>query len=207
MGKRSLANEVLSELRRRRPLRPAVGASRRAPAFHSRRQHTSRRMSSCRGEQGLEAASGLSLWTCAAAASSASPIPFYDSLAPCGWCPNPHTSPLAYLDHAHSCSDHMVPWHEGAALCDSLSRAGVPHKHLIYNHVLHSDFALAWPPLSPRQLASVGVGSAGAAGAAADTVRRRRRGLQPFVHDLLRLVQGDVDARATCSPSGAVPRL
>eukprot|EP00955_Chlamydomonas_euryale_P006172 65617-Chlamydomonas_euryale.AAC.1 len=45
-----------------------------------------------------------------------------------------------------SCADHMVPWHEGAEFTDALSCARAPARHLIYNHVLHSDFVMSWKP-------------------------------------------------------------
>ncbi|GAX73065.1 hypothetical protein CEUSTIGMA_g518.t1 [Chlamydomonas eustigma] len=47
-----------------------------------------------------------------------------------------------------SCSDHMVPWHEGAEFVDALHSLGVPARHLIYNHVLHSDYVMSWRPSS-----------------------------------------------------------
>ena len=45
-----------------------------------------------------------------------------------------------------SCADHMVPWHEGAEYVTSLHRVGAPARHLIYNHVGHSDYVMAWKP-------------------------------------------------------------
>ena len=45
-----------------------------------------------------------------------------------------------------SCADHMVPWHEAAEYVDSLHRVGAPARHLIYNHVGHSDYVMSWRP-------------------------------------------------------------
>jgi hypothetical protein len=54
-----------------------------------------------------------------------------------------------------SCADHMVPWHEAAEYVDSLHRVGAPARHLIYNHVGHSDYVMSWRPAGRGRLGNL----------------------------------------------------
>ncbi|GIL85951.1 hypothetical protein Vretimale_9012 [Volvox reticuliferus] len=87
-----------------------------------------------------------------------------------------------------SCSDHMVPWHEGAELVLQLRRCGVPVRHLLYNHVGHGDFVMAWRPLKPAAMPTAG------GGPDADL---HLEGLLPCGRDFLRIVTGRVQPVAT----------
>jgi hypothetical protein len=78
-----------------------------------------------------------------------------------------------------SCADHMLPWHEGAEMAAQLRRCGVAARQLVYNHVGHGDFVVAWRPRAGRGEAS-----------GAD--------LLPCAADLLSLVTGHVAALAEC---------
>lgn len=62
------------------------------------------------------------------------------------------THPPTRPPHAPpACRLQMVPWHEGAELCRWLGACSVPARHLLYNHVGHADFAIAWKPLTARE--------------------------------------------------------
>lgn len=88
-----------------------------------------------------------------------------------------------------SAADHMVPWHESAELIHHLSMCGVPCRHLMYNHVRHSEYVLAWTLLKgarqPRTHSSSGdsnqlSASGGGSG--------EGEAMSPFAVDLLRLL-------------------
>ncbi|GIL64691.1 hypothetical protein Vafri_18546 [Volvox africanus] len=87
-----------------------------------------------------------------------------------------------------SCSDHMVPWHEGAELALQLRRCGVPVRHLLYNHVGHGDFVMAWRPLKPAAMPTA------VDGPDADLHLER---LLPCGRDFLRIAKGRVQPVAT----------
>ncbi|GLI71096.1 hypothetical protein VaNZ11_016165, partial [Volvox africanus] len=87
-----------------------------------------------------------------------------------------------------SCSDHMVPWHEGAELALQLRRCGVPVRHLLYNHVGHGDFVMAWRPLKPAAMPTA------VEGPDADLHLER---LLPCGRDFLRIARGRVQPVTT----------
>ncbi|GLC42361.1 hypothetical protein PLESTM_001324900 [Pleodorina starrii] len=91
-----------------------------------------------------------------------------------------------------SCSDHMVPWHEGAELVLQLRRCGVPVRHLLYNHVGHGDFVMAWRPLDVRKEAPPASVSPPAAAAVGGGSVLHLEGLLPCARDFLRIATGRV---------------
>ncbi|KXZ41379.1 hypothetical protein GPECTOR_510g480 [Gonium pectorale] len=101
---------------------------------------------------------------------------------------------------AGSCSDHMVPWHEGAELVAQLRRCGVPVRPLLYNHVGHGDFVMEWRPLDvrqrrrqqqPQQRRDPEAAAAGAA-APGGWLGEDTEGLLPCAIDFLRIATGRV---------------
>ncbi len=70
-----------------------------------------------------------------------------------------------------------MPWHEGAEFVTALGSAGAPARHLIYNHVMHSDYVMSWKPRT---------GAAAAEAAEAMDAQP----LRDFARDFLKLLRG-----------------
>ncbi|KAG2483120.1 hypothetical protein HYH03_018010 [Edaphochlamys debaryana] len=86
-----------------------------------------------------------------------------------------------------SCADHMVPWHEGAELVARLQRCNVPVRHLLYNHVGHGDYVMAWRPIDLAKAEGGDVSTSAVAAAPPD-----RRRLLPCARDYLQIALGAV---------------
>ena len=117
--------------------------------------------------------------------SSSSPIPAHNGALP-------STAALHHLPPTFvmsSCADHMVPWHEAAEFVSALQQAGAPARHLIYNHVGHSDYVMSWKP--GQSMASFDAPDANSTGAApAGAVPPPP--LQDFAKDVLKLLRRQV---------------
>ncbi|EFJ47659.1 hypothetical protein VOLCADRAFT_91633 [Volvox carteri f. nagariensis] len=163
------------------------------------------------GLNGLEAAAAAaavgSQTAAAAAAAAAERGPVFNLAA---------ASRLPPFVVMGSCSDHMVPWHEGAELVLQLRRCGVPVRHLLYNHVGHGDFVMAWRPLKAAAAIAAAAAAAAAAGpppppssssssaiAAATAPDMHLEGLLPCGRDLLRIALGRVQLMAATAAAAA----